>query len=107
MLVLYPTVIAPLFNKFQPLDDETLKVAIEALMQRAASRRRGLYVMDGSKRSAHGNAYFTGFGASKRVVFFDTLLSRLSAERSRPCSPTNSATSTTATSSSASPRCSR
>jgi STE24 endopeptidase len=83
MQVLYPTVIAPLFNKFQPLDDEThgpLKGRVQALMQRCGFQAQGLYVMDGSKRSAHANAYFTGFGASKRVVFFDTLLSRLSAE---------------------------
>ena len=78
MQVLYPTVIAPLFNKFQPLADETLKGRVEALMRRCGFRAQGLYVMDGSKRSAHANAYFTGFGASKRVVFFDTLLSRLS-----------------------------
>lgn len=83
MQVLYPTVIAPLFNKFQPLDDEThgpLKSRVQALMQRCGFKAQGLYVMDGSKRSAHANAYFTGFGSSKRVVFFDTLLSRLSAE---------------------------
>lgn len=83
MQVLYPTVIAPLFNKFQPLDDEThgpLKGRVQALMQRCGFKAQGLYVMDGSKRSAHANAYFTGFGSSKRVVFFDTLLSRLSTE---------------------------
>lgn len=78
MQVLYPTVIAPLFNKFQPLADEGLAERVKALMQRCGFRTQGLYVMDGSKRSAHANAYFTGFGASKRVVFFDTLLSRLS-----------------------------
>lgn len=78
MQVLYPTVIAPLFNKFQPLADEGLAERVKALMQRCGFRAQGLYVMDGSKRSAHANAYFTGFGASKRVVFFDTLLSRLS-----------------------------
>ncbi|BDI07760.1 M48 family metallopeptidase [Sphaerotilus microaerophilus] len=78
MQVLYPTVIAPLFNKFQPLADEGLAERVRALMQRCGFRAQGLYVMDGSKRSAHANAYFTGFGASKRVVFFDTLLSRLS-----------------------------
>jgi len=83
MQVLYPTVIAPLFNKFKPLDDDThgpLKGRVQALMQRCGFKAQGLYVMDGSKRSAHANAYFTGFGASKRVVFFDTLLSRLSTE---------------------------
>ncbi|MES2831008.1 MAG: M48 family metallopeptidase [Pseudomonadota bacterium] len=77
MLVLYPTVIAPLFNKFTPLTDESLKTRIEALMSRVGFASQGLFVMDGSKRSAHGNAYFSGFGAAKRIVFFDTLLSRL------------------------------
>jgi STE24 endopeptidase len=78
LLVLYPTVIAPLFNKFEPLNDETLKQRIEALMQRCGFSAQGLFVMDGSKRSAHANAYFTGFGPAKRVVFFDTLLKQLS-----------------------------
>jgi STE24 endopeptidase len=78
LLVLYPTVIAPLFNKFKPLEDETLKARVTALMQRCGFAAKGLFVMDGSKRSAHANAYFTGFGAAKRVVFFDTLLSKLS-----------------------------
>ena len=77
VLVLYPTVIAPLFNKFQPLDDEALKARVTALMQRCGFAAKGLFVMDGSKRSAHANAYFTGFGAAKRVVFYDTLLSQL------------------------------
>lgn len=79
-LVLYPTVIAPLFNKFEPLADETLKARVNALMQRCGFAAKGLFVMDGSKRSAHANAYFTGFGAAKRVVFFDTLLKQLSPE---------------------------
>ena len=78
VLVLYPTVIAPLFNKFKPLDDETLKARVTALMQRCGFAAKGLFVMDGSKRSAHANAYFTGFGAAKRVVFYDTLLKQLS-----------------------------
>ena len=78
ILVLYPTVIAPMFNKFKPLDDETLKARVTALMQRCGFAAKGLFVMDGSKRSAHANAYFTGFGAAKRVVFYDTLLSQLS-----------------------------
>ncbi|MEA3119476.1 MAG: endopeptidase, partial [Paraburkholderia sp.] len=78
VLVLYPTVIAPLFNKFEPLADDALKGRIEALMKRCGFAAKGLFVMDGSRRSAHGNAYFTGFGASKRIVFFDTLLARLS-----------------------------
>jgi STE24 endopeptidase len=77
MMVLFPTVIAPLFNKFTPLDDDSLKGRIEALMQRVGFASKGLFVMDGSKRSAHGNAYFSGFGANKRIVFFDTLLTRL------------------------------
>ncbi|HEX7635334.1 MAG TPA: M48 family metallopeptidase [Noviherbaspirillum sp.] len=77
MLVLYPTVIAPLFNKFSPLQDESLRSRIESLMQRTGFASKGLFVMDGSKRSAHGNAYFSGFGAAKRIVFFDTLLARL------------------------------
>jgi STE24 endopeptidase len=77
MLVLYPSLIAPLFNKFTPLDDDSLKNRIEQLMQRVGFASQGLFVMDGSKRSAHGNAYFSGFGSAKRIVFFDTLLSRL------------------------------
>jgi STE24 endopeptidase len=78
VLVLYPSFIAPLFNKFEPLKDEALKSRIEALMTRCGFAAKGLFVMDGSRRSAHGNAYFTGFGAAKRIVFFDTLLARLS-----------------------------
>ncbi|XAH24961.1 M48 family metallopeptidase [Xylophilus sp. GW821-FHT01B05] len=78
LLVVYPTFIAPLFNKFQPLQDESLKARVTALMQRCGFSAKGLYVMDGSRRSAHANAYFTGFGAAKRVVFYDTLLSKLS-----------------------------
>jgi STE24 endopeptidase len=78
ILVLYPTVIAPLFNKFEPLQDESLKARVTALMQRCGFSAKGLFVMDGSKRSAHANAYFTGFGAAKRVVFYDTLLKQLS-----------------------------
>jgi STE24 endopeptidase len=77
MMVLYPTVIAPLFNKFTPLADDSLKSRIEGLMRRVGFASKGLFVMDGSKRSAHGNAYFSGFGANKRIVFFDTLLARL------------------------------
>jgi STE24 endopeptidase len=79
LLVVYPTFIAPLFNKFQPLEDETLKARVTALMQRCGFAAKGLFVMDGSRRSAHANAYFTGFGAAKRVVFYDTLLAKLSA----------------------------
>ncbi len=77
ILFLYPTVIAPLFNKFTPLEDTSLKQRIEALLARCGFASSGLFVMDGSKRSAHGNAYFTGFGRSKRIVFFDTLLEKL------------------------------
>ncbi|HEY6088062.1 MAG TPA: M48 family metallopeptidase [Burkholderiaceae bacterium] len=78
ILVLYPTVIAPIFNKFEPLPDEALKQRVQALMTRCGFAAKGLFVMDGSRRSAHSNAYFTGLGAAKRVVFFDTLLKRLS-----------------------------
>ncbi len=78
LLMVYPSFIAPLFNKFQPLEDETLKARVTALMQRCGFSAKGLFVMDGSKRSAHANAYFTGFGAAKRVVFYDTLLAKLS-----------------------------
>lgn len=78
LMVVYPTLIAPLFNKFRPLEDATLKARVTALMQRCGFSAKGLFVMDGSKRSAHANAYFTGFGAAKRVVFYDTLLSKLS-----------------------------
>jgi STE24 endopeptidase len=77
MLVIYPTLIAPLFNKFTPLAEATLKARIESLLARCGFRSKGLFVIDGSKRSSHGNAYFTGLGAAKRIVFFDTLLSRL------------------------------
>lgn len=79
LLVIYPTLIAPLFNKFAPLEDETLRARVTALMQRCGFSAKGLFVMDGSRRSAHANAYFTGFGAAKRVVFYDTLLAKLSA----------------------------
>ncbi|MDX8386139.1 MAG: M48 family metallopeptidase [Gallionella sp.] len=78
ILFLYPTFIAPLFNKFTPLQDEEMKARIGSLLQRCGFASSGLFVMDGSKRSAHGNAYFTGFGKTKRIVFFDTLLERLS-----------------------------
>ena len=77
MMFIAPNFIAPIFNKFTPLADEALKSRIEGLMQRVGFASKGLFVMDGSKRSAHGNAYFSGFGANKRIVFFDTLLSRL------------------------------
>ncbi len=79
LLLIYPSFIAPLFNKFTPLEDETLKARVTALMYRCGFAAKGLFVMDGSKRSTHANAYFTGFGASKRVVFYDTLLAKLSA----------------------------
>ena len=77
IMFIYPTWIAPLFNKFSPLEDGEMKARIEALLVRCGFRSSGLFVMDGSKRSNHGNAYFTGFGNNKRIVFFDTLLARL------------------------------
>ncbi|HVO90493.1 MAG TPA: M48 family metallopeptidase, partial [Casimicrobiaceae bacterium] len=80
MLLLYPTFIAPLFNKFSPLPEGPSRERVERLLARCGFQSRGLFVMDGSKRSGHGNAYFTGFGKSKRVVFFDTLLARLAPE---------------------------
>jgi STE24 endopeptidase len=79
-MMLYPTLIAPLFNKFVPLADAALRERIEALLLRCGFRVSGLFVMDGSTRSSHGNAYFTGMGRNKRIVFFDTLLARLSTE---------------------------
>lgn len=78
MMVIYPTWIAPLFNTFSPLEDASLKTRVENLMKRCGFSANGLYVMDGSRRSGHANAYFTGFGSAKRVVFFDTLLTQLS-----------------------------
>ncbi|MFZ6863787.1 M48 family metallopeptidase [Undibacterium sp. Ji67W] len=80
MMLIYPSVIAPIFNKFTPLEDDSLRSRIEGLMQRVGFASKGLFVMDGSKRSAHGNAYFSGFGAAKRIVFFDTLIARLAPE---------------------------
>jgi len=77
ILVLYPTLIAPLFNKFTPMDESPARERVEALLARCGFKSAGLFVMDGSKRSGHGNAYFTGFGKAKRIVFFDTLLARL------------------------------
>jgi STE24 endopeptidase len=79
LLFIYPTWIAPLFNKFVPLDDARCRARVEALLARCGFTSSGLFVMDGSKRSSHGNAYFTGFGKTKRIVFFDTLLGRLQA----------------------------
>jgi len=78
MLTLYPTYIAPFFNKFLPLKDVKLKTKIEKLLLKCGFESDGLFVMNGSLRSNHGNAYFTGFGKSKRIVFFDTLLEKLS-----------------------------
>ncbi|NCX50291.1 MAG: M48 family peptidase, partial [Burkholderiaceae bacterium] len=77
LLWLFPTVIAPLFNKFKALEDGPLKTQIEQLLKRCDFASQGLFVMDGSKRSAHGNAYFTGIGKAKRIVFFDTLIEKL------------------------------
>jgi STE24 endopeptidase len=75
--MIYPAVVLPLFNKFSPLTDPVLAQRVEQLLSRTGFRSRGLFVMDGSKRSSHGNAFFTGFGAAKRIVLFDTLVSRL------------------------------
>ena len=80
VMLIWPTFIAPLFNRFTPLADEALKARVEGLLSRCGFQSKGLFVMDGSRRSAHGNAYFTGFGASKRIVFFDTLLDKLNAD---------------------------
>ena len=80
VLVLYPTVIAPLFNRFSPLPAGDARERVERLLARCGFRSSGLFVMDGSRRSGHGNAYFTGLGRAKRVVFFDTLLARLAPE---------------------------
>ncbi len=77
ILVLYPTLIAPVFNKFEPLKDSALVERIGALLMRTGFASKGVFVMDGSRRSAHGNAYFTGLGRAKRIVFFDTLVERL------------------------------
>ncbi len=77
MMWAFPTFIAPLFNKFNPLEDGEMKQRIEALLTRCGFKNNGLYVMDGSRRSSHGNAYFTGLGNAKRIVFFDTLLKQL------------------------------
>lgn len=74
---LYPPFIAPIFNKFTPLDNAALKARIDALLTRCGFASNGVFVMDGSKRTSHGNAYFTGYGQSKRIVFFDTLVERL------------------------------
>jgi STE24 endopeptidase len=80
MLWAYPAVIAPLFNKFMPLEDEGLRSRIEALLERCGFTSNGIFVMDGSRRSSHGNAYFSGIGNNKRIVFFDTLLESLSGD---------------------------
>ena len=80
ILVAYPTFIAPLFNKFKPLEDLELKTKIDALLLKCGFKSNGVYVMDGSKRSSHGNAYFTGIGKTKRIVFFDTLLKQLNSD---------------------------
>ncbi len=77
VLLLYPTLIAPIFNKFEPLKDSALAERIGALLSRTGFASKGVFVMDGSRRSAHGNAYFTGLGRAKRIVFFDTLIERL------------------------------
>jgi STE24 endopeptidase len=81
MMWAYPAFIAPLFNKFTPLDDASLQARVEALLARCGFKSQGIYVMDGSRRSGHGNAYFTGLGNNKRIVFFDTLLKTLSEDQ--------------------------
>ncbi|MEZ5649214.1 MAG: M48 family metallopeptidase [Burkholderiaceae bacterium] len=81
LLIIYPTLIAPRFNRFEPLPQGPLRERVEGLLARCGFRAQGLFVMDGSKRSNHGNAYFTGFGRAKRIVFFDTLISRLDADQ--------------------------
>jgi STE24 endopeptidase len=80
MVTVFPRWIAPLFNRFTPLEEGDLRRRIESLIARCGFRAEGLFVMDGSKRSSHGNAYFTGFGKTKRIVFFDTLIDRLTPE---------------------------
>lgn len=80
MLWAYPAIIAPLFNKFSPLEDQALRQRIDALLQRCGFTSNGIFVMDGSRRSSHGNAYFSGLGNNKRIVFFDTLLESLNGE---------------------------
>lgn len=77
IMLIFPVVIAPLFNKFWPLDNEEVRERIENLSKRVSFALKGIFVMDGSKRSGHGNAYFSGFGGAKRIVFYDTLLERL------------------------------
>jgi STE24 endopeptidase len=80
VLLIYPNVLAPIFNRFEPLQDAALRERIGALLGRCGFAARNLYVMDGSRRSAHGNAYFAGLGRSRRIVFFDTLIERLTGE---------------------------
>ncbi len=80
LVAIFPRWIAPLFNRFTPLEEGELRLRIESLVSRCGFRAEGLYVMDGSRRSSHGNAYFTGFGRAKRIVFFDTLIERLTKE---------------------------
>jgi STE24 endopeptidase len=80
MMWAYPAIIAPLFNRFSPLENEALKARIEALLAKCGFKSKGVFVMDGSRRSAHGNAYFTGLGNNKRIVFFDTLIDSLEPE---------------------------
>ena len=80
MMWAYPAFIAPLFNKFEPLDNEELKQRIEQLLERCGFTSQGVFIMDGSRRSSHGNAYFTGLGDNKRIVFFDTLLKSLNTD---------------------------
>lgn len=80
MMWAYPAFIAPLFNKFSPLENSELRTRIENLLKRCGFTSNGIFIMDGSRRSSHGNAYFTGLGKNKRIVFFDTLLESLDPE---------------------------
>lgn len=81
MMWAYPAFIAPLFNKFTPLEDKQLQQRVENLLSRCGFKSQGIFVMDGSRRSGHGNAYFTGLGSNKRIVFFDTLLTTLNEDQ--------------------------
>ena len=80
MMWAYPRFIAPIFNKFEPLEDNELNARITALLEKCGFSSNGIFIMDGSTRSGHGNAYFTGFGSNKRIVFFDTLINSLNAD---------------------------
>lgn len=80
VLLVFPGFIAPLFNRFEPLPEGSIRERVQSLLDRTGFRARGLFVMDGSRRSGHGNAYFTGFGGARRIVFYDTLIAQLDAD---------------------------